>query len=52
MELEEGQQHLPRESSVLSKMMSPAALSELHWSRVPAVVVFGCFVADAQGECY
>jgi hypothetical protein len=33
----------------LSKLMSPAALSELHWSRVPAVVVFGCFMADDEG---
>jgi hypothetical protein len=30
--------------------MSPAALTELHWSRVPAVAIFGCFVADADGE--
>lgn len=49
VELQEGLQHLPRESAVLSKMMSPAALSELHWLRVPAVVIFGCFVADEEG---
>lgn len=35
---------------MLSKIMSPAALTELHWTRVPAVVIFGCFVADDDGE--
>lgn len=49
-DLQEGRHHLPRESALLSKMMSPAALSELHWTRVPAVVVFGCFMADEEGE--
>jgi hypothetical protein len=49
-ELQEGRHHLPRESALLSKMMSPAALSELHWSRVPAVVMFGCFMADDEGR--
>jgi hypothetical protein len=49
-ELEAGHAGLPREAPVLSKMMSPAALTELHWLRVPAVVIFGCFVADEEGE--
>eukprot|EP00879_Flechtneria_rotunda_P025814 GHRR01027461.1.p1 GENE.GHRR01027461.1~~GHRR01027461.1.p1 ORF type:complete len:271 (+),score=75.01 GHRR01027461.1:661-1473(+) len=45
-DLEQGHASLPRESPVLSKIMSPASLTELHWSRVPAVVVFGCFAPD------
>lgn len=49
-ELEQGDAGLPRESPVLSKMVSPAALTDLRWSRVPAVVIFGCFVADEEGE--
>ncbi|KAF8068340.1 hypothetical protein HT031_002029 [Scenedesmus sp. PABB004] len=47
--LEGGEAGLPRESPVLSKIMSPAALAELHWARVPAVAIFGCFVADDDG---
>lgn len=49
-QLEEGHPGFPRESPVLSKIMSPAAMAELHWTRVPAVVIFGCFVADEDGE--
>lgn len=41
---------MPRESALLSKMLSPAAVSELHWTKVPAVVIFGCFVGDEEGE--
>ncbi|KAF6254575.1 hypothetical protein COO60DRAFT_1642231 [Scenedesmus sp. NREL 46B-D3] len=47
-QLEGSHPELPRESPVLSKIMSPAALTDLHWSRVPAVAIFGCFVADAD----
>eukprot|EP00879_Flechtneria_rotunda_P028734 GHRR01030950.1.p1 GENE.GHRR01030950.1~~GHRR01030950.1.p1 ORF type:complete len:185 (+),score=50.77 GHRR01030950.1:424-978(+) len=50
-DLEQGHASLPRESPVLSKIMSPASLTELHWSRVPAVVVFGCFAPDETGKC-
>jgi hypothetical protein len=49
-QLEQGHEGLPREAPVLSKIMSPAALTDLHWARVPAVVLFGCFVADEDGE--
>eukprot|EP00878_Enallax_costatus_P042615 GHUV01050037.1.p1 GENE.GHUV01050037.1~~GHUV01050037.1.p1 ORF type:complete len:113 (+),score=10.40 GHUV01050037.1:59-397(+) len=49
-QLEEGHPNLPREAPVLSKIMSPAAMSDLHWTRVPAVVIFGCVVADEEGE--
>jgi hypothetical protein len=49
-QLEGSHPELPRESPVLSKIMSPAALTELHWSRVPAVAIFGCFVADEDGK--
>jgi hypothetical protein len=49
--MEAGRPELPREGPVLSKIMSPAALDDLHWSRVPAVVIFGGFVADADGVC-
>ncbi|WIA30769.1 hypothetical protein OEZ86_000829 [Tetradesmus obliquus] len=47
-QLEGSHPELPREAPVLSKIMSPAAATELHWPRLPAVAIFGCFVADAD----
>lgn len=51
-QLEGSHPELPREAPVLSKIMSPAAATELHWPRLPAVAIFGCFVADADGEAH
>lgn len=47
-EMLEGRAHLPRESAVLSQLLSPAAISAYHWARPPAVVIFGCLAADDE----
>lgn len=49
-QLMKGHPNLPREAPMLSKIMSSAAMSDLHWTRVPAVVIFGCVVADEEGK--
>ena len=45
-EMAEGRAHLPRESAVLSHLLSPTALSAYHWGRPPSVVIYGCLAAD------
>jgi hypothetical protein len=48
-QLEAGTPELPREAPLLAKLMCPTAVAQFKWSRVPAVVIFGCFVADEAG---
>lgn len=45
-ELLSGRPHLPRESAVISQLLSPAAITTYHWGRPPGVIVFGYLVAD------
>ena len=48
-QLEAGAPELPREAPLLAKLMGPTAIAQFKWSRVPAVVIYGCFVADEAG---
>jgi hypothetical protein len=48
-QLETAAGDLPRESPVLAKLLSCAAVSQFKWAKVPSVAVFGSFAPEEEG---